>query len=267
MSDVSEPVEEVVKVEAPAEPADWKSALPEDLRENPNFTKYTSMESFAKGHINAVSQLGKDSIQMPQSEDEWADTYSKLGRPDNAAGYELAEFEGPDNLREYVEGRVDSYKDIAHQLGLSNGQAQALHQWYMEGNAETARAGEEATKAQMEDAFSQLQHEWGRAYETNLNVAKTALGEFGSEELVHYLEESGLGNHPDMIKMFQNIGKSMLGDTQLEGKGGGEVTPDQAQATIQEIMARPEYWDSNNLERPALVRQVAKLMEQVHPEG
>ena len=30
-------------------PEDWKSALPEDIRDNPNFAKYTSMESFAKG--------------------------------------------------------------------------------------------------------------------------------------------------------------------------------------------------------------------------
>ena len=37
---------------------DWKSALPDDIRDNPNFAKYTSMESFAKGHLNAVSMLG-----------------------------------------------------------------------------------------------------------------------------------------------------------------------------------------------------------------
>lgn len=249
------------------EVADWKTSIPEDIRDNPNFSKYTSMESFAKGHLNAISMLGKQpELKVPENDDERNEFYNKLGRPDEQSGYEFKSFEVDEMMQDYVNGRVDSYKELSHSIGLSNAQAAAVHEWYMEGNAENAKTATEMSAATEKAGFDALKNEWGDAYDRHLNAAQNALAEFGGDELKTYLDQTGLGNNPDLIKAFFNIGKGMMGDTFLE-EGDTGKTPGALDGEIKEIMAMNAYWEADSPERPALVRKVSELMKQMHPEA
>ena len=58
----------------------WQDALSEDLRGNANLEKYTSVDSLAKGYINATSMLGKDKVLKPSNEDEWNEFYKGAAR-------------------------------------------------------------------------------------------------------------------------------------------------------------------------------------------
>jgi len=263
--------EEAVVEEAPAVVQvdtgdDWKQALPEDIRDDANFSKYTSMESFAKGHLNAVSMLGKEvELKLPDNDDERNDFYNKLGRPEEPAGYEFKAQEGvPEELATYVEGRIEDFRQAAHKMGLSSSQASALHDWYMEGNKESSMAIGETVAATRKEGWDSLQKEWGEGYDRHMTAAKNALAEFGDEGLVTYLEETGLGDHPGLIKAFANAGLAIKGDTVLEDGDSGD-TPAALDGQIKEIMARNEYWDADSPERPALVRKVSDLMKRMHP--
>jgi hypothetical protein len=57
----------------------------------------------------------------------------------------------------------------------------------------------------------------------NLAVAKRALDTFGSPELKKLLNESGLGNHPELIRMLHKAGKTISEDKFVGGKGGGQT--------------------------------------------
>ena len=248
-------------------PEDWKSALPEDIRDNPNFAKYTSMESFAKGHLNAVSMLGKEpELKVPDSEDDRNEFYNKLGRPDEPNGYKFNEFEAPEDLKEYVQGREESFRQTAHKIGLSAEQASELHKWYMEGNMDNAKSMEENRNQIQQEGFNALKSEWGEAYDKNLKMSQLALGEFADADFVNYLEQTGLGDHPAMIKAFHTISEGMIGEGKLEASTDTSQTPAAIDAKIAEIMANPKYWDEGRLERPALVREVHSLMEKKHPQ-
>tara|TARA_X000001382_G_scaffold83599_1_gene59158 strand:+ start:5576 stop:6415 length:840 start_codon:yes stop_codon:yes gene_type:complete len=252
--------------EAPTE-SDWKSSLPEDLRSNPNFAKYTSMESFAKGHLNAVSMLGKEpELKVPDNEDERAEFYNKLGRPATNEEYQFKSFEVPDNLQEYVSHREQSFREVSHKIGLSSTQASELHEWYMQGNADTAKQAEEITAQNQKEGFNALKSDWGEAYDKNLQSSQFALSEFADEEFVEYLESTGLGDHPSMIKIFHKISEGMIGEGKLEAGNDGSSTPEQLDTEIKSIMANPDYWNENSLERPALVKKVQDLMSRKHPE-
>lgn len=246
---------------------DWKSTLPEDLRDNPNFAKYSSMESFAKGHLNAVSLLGKEpELKVPDNEDEKAEFYNKLGRPETNEEYQFKTFEVPEDLQQYVAGREQSFREVSHKLGLSATQASELHEWYMQGNADTTQQAEQAKNQMLQDGIDSLKSNWGEAYDKNLKSSQYALSEFADEEFVEYLDATGLGNHPSMIKIFHKIGLGMIGEGVLEEGNDGSSTPEQLDSEIKAIMANPDYWNEASIERPTLVKKVQELMMRKHPE-
>ena len=58
----------------------------------------------------------------------------------------------------------------------------------------------------------------GQNFEQSVEYAKNAAKKFGSEEFINMLDESGFGNHPEVVRVFSRIGRAMDNDT-LE-KGG-----------------------------------------------
>jgi hypothetical protein len=57
----------------------------------------------------------------------------------------------------------------------------------------------------------------GDALDANLGIAKKALDKFGSPELSKLLGTTGLGNHPEVIRAFVKIGKTLSEDTFVSG--------------------------------------------------
>lgn len=60
----------------------------------------------------------------------------------------------------------------------------------------------------------------GEKFNENLAVAKEALKAFGTPELTQLLNESGLGNHPEVLRMFYRAGKAISEDSILSGSSG-----------------------------------------------
>ncbi len=58
----------------------------------------------------------------------------------------------------------------------------------------------------------------------NIGVAQRALETFGTPDLKEYLNASGLGNHPELIKVFVKVGKAMSEDGMVTGKESGQRT-------------------------------------------
>lgn len=75
-----------------------------------------------------------------------------------------------------------------------------------------------------EEWQSQSRHdkEFGGAhFNENLAVAKRGLEQFGSPELTQILEQTGLGNHPAVIRAFYKMGKLLGEDKTLSGGASG----------------------------------------------
>ena len=58
----------------------------------------------------------------------------------------------------------------------------------------------------------------------NLAVARKALETFGTPELKALLNESGLGNHPEVIRFFYRSGKAISEDRVIRGGAAGQPT-------------------------------------------
>lgn len=53
----------------------------------------------------------------------------------------------------------------------------------------------------------------GDAFDANMNVANKALDEFGTPELKKVLADTGLGNHPEVIRAFYKMGQLISQDS------------------------------------------------------
>lgn len=80
------------------------------------------------------------------------------------------------------------------------------------------RASEEALQTAIAEQNAQWVKESKEAKDINTEVAQKALGKFGSKELTQYLKDSGLGNHPHLLRMMTKIGLTIKEDTVIPGQ-------------------------------------------------
>lgn len=98
-------------------------------------------------------------------------------------------------------------QDAAQKLIESMAPALATRQ--MEEVAATQKGWLEASNSDKEFGGEKLQQ--------NLGVAKKALETFGTPELSKLLDETGLGNHPEVLRMLFRAGNAISEDTVVTG--------------------------------------------------
>lgn len=131
--------------------------------------------------------------------------------------YEAFAFEEGKTLPEDMTADIQA---IAKELNLPQAQAQKL--------ADLALKRSEAAQASQMEALEKARTEWadaaradkefgGDQLEANLGAARKALDAFGTPELRGLLNESGLGNHPEVIRFMVRAGKAISGDKIVTG--------------------------------------------------
>lgn len=68
----------------------------------------------------------------------------------------------------------------------------------------------------------------GEKLKENLGVARKALDQFGNPELRTFLETTGLGNHPEVIRYFFKVGQRISEDGFVSGTGGNSTVKPEA---------------------------------------
>ncbi|MFA6051557.1 MAG: hypothetical protein WC762_03105 [Methylobacter sp.] len=137
--------------------------------------------------------------------------------PEAPADY--AEFTVPEGVQVNPEAMA-AFKIAAKDMGLTQEQAQGLTDMGAQMAQRITQEHEakiEQTKSDWE-ASSRADKEFGGdKLDENLGIAKTALDAFATPELKEILTTTGLGNHPDLIRMMVRIGKAMSEDTLVPG--------------------------------------------------
>lgn len=126
---------------------------------------------------------------------------------------------------------LGEFKALAGDAKLSQEQAQKVvdigvklqQKWA----ADQAKAMEGA-REQWAQASNTDKEFGGEKLAENLSVAKTALDKFGSPELKQLLNDSGLGNHPEVIRFFYRAGKAISNDRIVSGGNGPGAAIDPA---------------------------------------
>lgn len=144
---------------------------------------------------------------------------AKLATPEK---YDFKAHEG----YEFDPSVISAYSEVAKELNLSQEAAQKVLDKMAP--ALQARQSEqiEAIKNEWADLARGDKEFGGDKLNENLGIARKALDQFGSPELRTLLNESGLGNHPEVVRFFFRAGRAIsedrfVGGTPAAGKGAG----------------------------------------------
>jgi len=246
----------------------WLDALPDELKNEPSIKLFKDPGALAKSYLSAQKMIGGPKIPVPDpktaTEDEWKAVYSKLGLPESPDKYEVKLPEGVQADENFMKG----FKELAHKSGILPRQAQPLVEWFTQEASRVMAAEAQAKAAQAKQGIEGLKTEWGAAYDTKIKQANAALSETLGDlapDFKKFLNESGLGDHPTLIKAFAKMGENLKEDD-LKGDGDGRLgamTPAEAQSKINEIMSNPKHpyndkYAARNL-REAAVEEMRQL--------
>ena len=242
---------------------DWKSSLPEELKNEPTLQNLNDVESLAKTVVHQQKMIGSR-IPLPKNDEEKAELYNKLGRPEDPTKYDLSI---PDTHKQHFnETAVGEFKNVAHKIGLNNDQVNALLEYQVNQIDNTGQLQEAQMNVQREEAEQTLKQEWGYDYDKNLRSAMRAIDVYGDEGLKEVLNGPA-GNDPAMIKFFARLGQEvteeMAKNTQNNTIAASTLD---AKQEIEQIMADPKnpYFDSSHRDHKSMVERMRQLHEKVY---
>jgi hypothetical protein len=256
------PVEEETEVTT-----DWKEEF--GLAGNPQFDKFESPADLAKSYAELEHYRGS-SIRIPSSEageeqlneftekllqvpgvtripaeDDkagWDNIYQQLGRPGEAKGYKFDEVEGFSDPE--AEGEL---KALAHELGLSNTQAAAIHK-----HLATNIATESSAQAEVaEKSMAELKGEWGQAFEHKMGQAQIAAAQLEKQVpgISEYFDNmAAKGMDANMIRLMDVVSGLMSETGAVPSAPSVGVTREEARAKLQDIRDNPNHPANNDMD-------------------
>ena len=253
----------------------WHDSLPEDVRDHPSLSTFTDTGALAKSYVHAQSMIGADKIAIPgkwADENDWNAVYDKLGRPQDAAAYELDTSNAPEGSGVH-EDFIGWWREKAHANGLSQQQAQNLVKEYIDFAG--AQQGQDTLDVEvaLNNTTNELKQEFGAAFEERLEQGNDFIDQFAEDGLTNLILEDGrpLRQHPAFVKTLMNAGNWIRGNISEDRiVRTGETnarTPDEAQTEINTLM-RPDspYWDRRHPSHGDTVEQVKRLMQERYPD-
>lgn len=151
-----------------------------------------------------------------------AKSLRKKKKPEGAP--EAYEFKAAEGVELDTEALKD-FEPVARELNLTNEQAQKLVDAYPKILAGVQQRQVEAWQKQTQDWAADVKADkeiGGDKLTASLSKAQQALETFGTPELKEYLNETGLGNHPELVKAFVKIGKAMSEDNMVSAGNTGQ---------------------------------------------
>ena len=130
---------------------------------------------------------------------------------------EKYEFKVPEGM-EVDQEMVDKFTPAFKELGLSQARAQKLVDIYSEARKADAELQAATFTKFVEELKAETIKELGADYKKELSFAAKSRDRFASPELIEKLNQSGLANDKDMVKLFITIGKAVSEGKVIPGK-------------------------------------------------
>lgn len=153
--------------------------------------------------------------EVKDAPDAQTPTEAEAAEPAAVDAPVVYDFKAPEGM-ELDAAAVAKFKDLATELKLPADSAQkvvdlqvALKQAEAEAFAAQVEKWGEETKADKEIG--------GAKFDENLGLAKKGLEQFATPELRSLLDSTGMGNHPEVVRMLMKVGKAISEDSLVRG--------------------------------------------------
>lgn len=253
---------------------DWRSTLPEELRAHTALSPIKNVQDLAKSFVHAQEMIGKKGVILPTDENDseaWAAFNKAIGVPEMADGYKFPELELPEGMT-LDEDMQKWFRQAAFEAGVPQRVADKLYKSYADRMVKQFQGYQGQVEERRASAEQQLRQDWGKDFDNRLAGAQRLLRTFGDEQLVTYMDQTGYGNDPALIKLFSNIASKLGNDVLIEGSSGGGfgMTPTMAKAEINTKKADSEfmkrYMNADQIGHKEAVEEMQRLFKLANPE-
>ena len=186
----------------------------------------TQQEVDTSTDATTESQQQAETVKDQQDSDESAvESETSDQEPKKEGAPEKYEFnskvaDAPDELDPEV---LTAFGEVAKELDLPQEAAQKV----LDKVAPVMQARQAAVVEQVKLDWaneSQADKEFGgESLNDNLEIAKSSLNAFGTDALKSLLQESGLGNHPEVIRFMYRAGKAISEDSYVGNSDGANA--------------------------------------------
>lgn len=152
--------------------------------------------------------------EAPTTETKTTETSAATGAP------EKYEFTAPEG-KTYDPAVLESFSGAAKEANLTQDVAQKLIDTMVPALAARQADQLQAIHKGWSDAAASDTEFGGDKLKENLSVARKALDTFATPELRKLLEDTGLGSHPEVLRMLYRTGKAISEDKFVGGTGRG----------------------------------------------
>ena len=152
------------------------------------------------------TQTAPDASQPAATDATSPDAEPKSDGPPDAY-----EFKAPEG-QQYSDDVISAYSEVARDIGLTQDQAQKVLDRMSPAMAEAQTKQLDAARDGWVAAVKADKEIGGDNQAAALANAARARDQFGTPELRDLLNMSGLGDHPEVIRMFSRVGKALAGD-------------------------------------------------------
>jgi len=237
-------------------PADWRTYLTEDLKQDPIVSGWAEkasekdVTSLIKGYAHASKRLGS-AINLPSEgakPEEVAALRTKLYQagifeapPASPQEYGLAKPEALPEGVQWSEELAGKFASAMHKHGIPKSAVQDLLPLYLEAIGGQAQAFN-VTKEQGE---ATLKAEYGTKYdELREAVTRMIPGIFKTKEEAALFEATGLANHPGFVSVLMRLAPLALADSSYMDAlphAGGERSGEDVREEMAKIMTDPSH--------------------------
>ena len=183
--------------------------------------------------------------------------YSRLGRPESSDKYDLNDIVPS----EYNQDIITQFKEKAFENGMSNEGVRKMAEWYKEVELKQIDSMNKAKQHQAEMWKLQVMKEWGSNFEKNVQLAVKARDAYTDADFRKYMDETGLGNHPAMLKAFAQIGRELSEDKLVQSETASRIAADEAslRREIDRLRSDKDFMSAYRKGDPAAIRRMNKL--------
>lgn len=234
--------------------------------------KSAKVEDLGRAYVNLERLVGREKIPVPQSEtdeDGWTRWYTAAGRPETPDKYE---FKRPDALPTdlpYDDEAEKSFRTWAHVNGLNKKQANNLYDAYVKTQIDRHSAWDSGQKQAKSKIEQDLRREHGSQYEGKVSLAKSAIREYADPDYIKWLDETGQGNDPRVIRSWIRVGEKMSGETKLRGNPAeAPANPADLDKAITEFRSKNAevLYKKEHPDHDVMVKEFNKLFQMRYPE-
>ena len=207
--------------------AKLQDIIPEQYKNDPHLSRITDIEGLCKVAVDSQKFISQ-SVRIPgedATEEDRAEFYKKLGRPEDAQGYEVDLTQDLKDKGMSIDAdRSAKFKEAALKANLTAEQAKNLFEYYTAEEANVMLGSKVALQEQAAKTIDNLKGKWRSDYADNINLINANLDKFFPKEVQETLKAKGMFADQTFIESMLGLTKKVSGSNMfIEGGGPSEL--------------------------------------------